>query len=175
MISTLDDAPASVVTIKDAHFTAGTTATGTVAAQPDPKKKGPSGFRHTIQVEYSGELRAPELSPPALGTAKLPLSSSCGAAVPVASASCASPVAKGKEKNKTPQRPTVDVAHHSASRHVKTPPAPGHGSTSTIKQYQASTANRQPPMTPTTTASGTNTMTTTTGIDDGDRHHKWDD
>ena len=143
--------------------------------QPDPKKKGPSGFQHMIQVEYSGELCVPKLSPPALGTAKPPPSSSSCTAVPIASASCASPVAKGKEKNMTPQRPTIDVAHHSVSRHVKTPPAPGHGSTSMIKQYQASTANRQPPMTPTMTASSTNTMTTTTGIDDRDRHHKWDD
>ena len=143
-ISTPDDAP--VVSIKDAH----STATGTAPAQPDPKKKGPSGFRHTIQVEYPGDPRAPEPSPPALGTAKPPPSSSSRerkassprVAAPVASASGASPVAKdkdrSKEKNKTPQRPTVDVAHHSpASHHVKTPPAPGRGSTSTMRDRDA--------------------------------------
>ena len=43
-ISMPDDALASVVPVKDTHSTAGTTATGTAAAQPDPKKKGPSGF-----------------------------------------------------------------------------------------------------------------------------------
>ena len=74
-ISTPDNAPASVVPVKDAHSTADTTAAGTAAAQPDQKQKDPSGFRHTVQVEYPGEPRAPEPSPPALGTAKPPPSS----------------------------------------------------------------------------------------------------
>ena len=156
-ISTPDDTPAP---IKGTQSTpgAGTNTTVTISAptHPDPKKKGPSGFRHTIQVEYPGESRASEPSPPALGTAKptpsreqkpssprVPTSTgsatSASPSVTVAGTG-ASPVAKerdrSKEKNKTPQRPTVDVVHPSpaSSYQVKTPPpAAGRTSSSTIR------------------------------------------
>ncbi|KAL4078032.1 Pkinase-domain-containing protein [Scleroderma citrinum] len=154
-ISTPDDVPTSVVHVKESsapastHVHANTHANTTIAgmsvgsgsgsppAQADPKKKGPSGFRHTIQVEY-GEPRAPEPYP-ALGTAKPAPSPSSRDRKPSPPRVPGSPATKEKgkdrekEKERTPQRPTVDVenrAHPPPTPPVKTP---GRGSNSTMR------------------------------------------
>ncbi|KAI6119103.1 Pkinase-domain-containing protein [Pisolithus croceorrhizus] len=75
---------------------------GTATQSPaDPKKKGPSGFRHTIQVEYPGELSP--LEPSRLDQVK--------AATP------------GRKEEKTPRKPSADVDNGTGKPLPSTPTA----------------------------------------------------
>ncbi|KAG6335082.1 hypothetical protein ID866_4010 [Astraeus odoratus] len=117
-ISTPDDSPSVGTSNKD-NVSQVTTNVPAAQNSADHKKKGPSGFRHTIQVEYPGEPRSHEPSP-GLGQIKTPTPSKKETSAikpspsPSASAQSrerkpsSSQVAINANKDKTPQRPAVD-------------------------------------------------------------------
>ncbi|KIJ64318.1 hypothetical protein HYDPIDRAFT_28762 [Hydnomerulius pinastri MD-312] len=132
-------------------------ANGSTTAQTPTntgKKKGASGFRHTIQVEYPGDPEPQELAPgfsqvkpPAPPRKEAPLiqASSSQGAQPrdrVVSSSQATPQSV---RDKTPQRPAVDVER--SARPIPTAPntpsprprAPDQVSSSTMREKQPQT------------------------------------
>lgn len=147
-------APDEIPSVATNNDTSPPVSNGTPTQSPaDPKKKGPSGFRHTIQVEYPGELSPVEPSRLDQVKAATPGRKEVSPTQPGSTPNThhrerkpSSPQAVGTpSKEKTPRKPSADVNNGTAKPLPSPPPTTAKPS----KRASNATLRDSQPLTPT--------------------------